>query len=159
MIQIGDKLPDCTFSLMNSEGSFNPTTESLFSNKRVVLFALPGAFTPTCSNTHLPGYIAKANEFKAQGIDSIICLSVNDAFVMKAWGDDQQADPVIMLADGGATFTKAVGLDIDTGDFGGIRSKRYAMLVEDGTLKMLNVEDDMGRDDNSSAEAVLKFLQ
>ena len=140
MIEVGQALPEVTFSLrQNGEGS-NPTTTNLFANKKVVLFAVPGAFTPTCSNAHLPGYIALADKFQQKGVDSIICLAVNDAFVMEAWGKAQNAEHIIMLADGGAEFTKAIGLDVDTGTFGGVRSGRYAMLVEDGVVKVLNVE-------------------
>ncbi|WP_416306589.1 peroxiredoxin [Neptunicella sp. SCSIO 80796] len=140
MIEVGQKLPDATFSLrQNGEGS-NPTTADIFTNKKVVLFAVPGAFTPTCSNAHLPGYVALADKFKAKGIDSVICLAVNDAFVMEAWGKDHNAEHIMMLADGDAQFTKAIGLDTDTGTFGGVRSGRYAMLVENGVVKTLNVE-------------------
>lgn len=140
MIQVGDNLPDVTFSLReNGEGS-NPTTAELFAGKKVVLFAVPGAFTPTCSQAHLPGYISLADKFQAKGVDSIICLSVNDAFVMEAWGQNQNAEHVVMLADGGAEFTQAIGLQMDSGTFGGIRSRRYAMLVENGKVTALHLE-------------------
>jgi peroxiredoxin len=140
MIKIGDTLPEVTFSLrQNGEGS-SPTTSEIFNGKKVVLFAVPGAFTPTCSNSHLPGYIALADKFSEQGVDSIICLSVNDAFVMDAWGQSQNAVQISMLADGNAAFSQAIGLAKDTGVFGGLRSMRYSMLVEDGVLKVLNVE-------------------
>ncbi|WP_438863244.1 peroxiredoxin [Neptunicella sp.] len=140
MIQVNQKLPDVTFSLRQNGEASNPTTDDLFANKKVVLFAVPGAFTPTCSNAHLPGYVALADKFEAKGVDQIICVAVNDAFVMEAWGKSQNAEHIMMLADGGAAFTQAIGLDTDTGTFGGVRSGRYAMLVEDGVVKVLNIE-------------------
>ncbi len=157
MIQVGEKLPQVTFSLMNAEGKSNPTTDDLFAGKKVVLFAVPGAFTPTCSEAHLPGFIVKADEIKARGVADIICLSVNDAFVMKSWGEAQNAEEITMLADGGAAFTKAIGLDMDTADFGGVRSQRYAMIVDDGVVTTLNVEE-AGAFEASSAEAILEAL-
>tara|TARA_B100001971_G_C18078788_1_gene477122 strand:- start:510 stop:923 length:414 start_codon:yes stop_codon:yes gene_type:complete len=135
----------------------SPHTNELFSGKRVVLFAVPGAFTPTCSEAHLPGYVALADKIKAKGIDSIICLSVNDAYVMDAWGKSSNADEILMVADGNAFFTKSIGLDMNTSDFGGIRSVRYSMLVEDGEVVKLNVEDP-GRFTVSDAETMLKSL-
>lgn len=141
MIEQNDKLPSVELQYFNNEGEMvTATTEDLFAGKKVVLFAVPGAFTPTCSQAHLPGYVALADKIKAKGVDSIICLSVNDAFVMKAWGDASNAEEVIMLADGGADFTKAIGLEFETGIFGGVRSLRYAMIVEDGVVTTLNVE-------------------
>jgi len=140
MIKVADTLPEVTFSLRQNDQGSNPTTDELFSGKKVVLFAVPGAFTPTCSNAHLPGYIALADKFSDKGIDSIICLSVNDAFVMEAWGQSQNAEHVTMLADGGGAFTQAIGLAKETGTFGGLRSVRYSMLVEDGLVKVLNIE-------------------
>lgn len=157
MIQVGEKLPQATFALMTDEANTNPTTEELFAGKKVVLFAVPGAFTPTCSEAHLPGFIVKADEIKAKGVDAIICLSVNDAFVMKSWGKTQNAENVVMLADGGASFTKAIGLEMDTADFGGIRSQRYAMIVDDGVVTTLNVEKP-GEFEASSADAILAAL-
>ena len=157
MIQVGEKLPQATFSLMNAEGNSNPTTEDLFTGKKVVLFAVPGAFTPTCSEAHLPGFIVKADEIKAKGVASIICLSVNDAFVMKSWGESQNAEEITMLADGGASFTKAIGLEMDTADFGGVRSQRYAMVVNDGTVENVFVEQG-GEFKVSSADYVLENL-
>jgi peroxiredoxin len=157
MIKVGETLPEVTFSLrQNGEGS-NPTTGELFSGKKVVVFAVPGAFTPTCSNTHLPGYIALADKFSAQGVDSIICLSVNDAFVMQAWGQSQHAKHITMLADGGGEFTQAIGLAKETGTFGGKRSVRYAMLVDDGVVKVLNVEAP-GKFEVSDAQSMLEAL-
>lgn len=157
MIQVGEKLPQATFSLMTDESNTNPTTDDLFAGKKVVLFAVPGAFTPTCSEAHLPGFIVKADEIKAKGVDNIICLSVNDAFVMKSWGKAQNAEEITMLADGGASFTKAIGLEMETGDFGGVRSQRYAMIVDDGVVTTLNVEK-AGEFEASSAEAILAAL-
>ena len=157
MIQRGDTLPDCTFQLLTDEGMKNPTTGELFAGKKVVLFAVPGAFTPTCSEEHLPGYVTLADKLKAKGVDSIICLAVNDAFVMTAWGKTHNAEELIMLADGDGTFTKAIGLDMDTGSFGGVRSQRYAMLVDDGQVTQLNVEPPKTFE-VSKAEAMLALL-
>ena len=120
MIKNGDKLPDASFQLLTEEGMQNLSTDDLFAGKKVVLFAVPGAFTPTCSEAHLPGYVVNADKLKAKGVDSIICLAVNDAFVMNAWGEAQNAEEIMMLADGNGAFTKAIGLDMDTGAFGGI---------------------------------------
>lgn len=141
-IQIGDTLPQATFSVMTDDGPQQRTTDDVFKGKTVALFALPGAFTPTCSAKHVPGFKAHADEFRAKGVDTIACLSVNDAFVMGAWGKDQDAgDDIVMLADGNADFTKAVGLEMDGSKFGmGTRSQRYSMLVADGVVKQLNVE-------------------
>ncbi|MEC7529799.1 MAG: peroxiredoxin [Pseudomonadota bacterium] len=156
-MQIGGTLPEVDFSLLVNGEITNPGTNELFSDKRVVLFAVPGAFTPTCSQAHLPGYVALADKLKAKGIDSIICLSVNDAFVMDAWGKASNAEEIIMLADGNGFFTKQIGLDMSTGNFGGLRSLRYSMLVEDGEVKKLNVEDP-GRFDVSDAQTMLYSL-
>lgn len=157
MIQQGQALPTHTFSLLSNEGMQALTTDDLFANKKVIVFALPGAFTPTCSNTHLPGYVVNFDNFKALGVDSIICLSVNDAFVMKAWGEQQNAENLVMLADGDASFTKALGLEKDTGAFGGLRSQRYAMVVENGVVSYLAVEAEK-QFEVSSAEALLAHL-
>ncbi len=157
MISKGQALPEATLSLLTADGMQNPTTLSLFGGKKVVLFAVPGAFTPTCSAAHLPGFVALADKIKAKGVDSIICLSVNDAFVMKAWGEAHNAEEIIMLADGDASFTKALGLDKDTGAFGGVRSCRYAMIVDDGVVSELFVEAEK-QFEVSSAEHVLKHL-
>lgn len=140
MIELNDKLPSSQFQYFADGEMVTATTEDLFAGKKVVLFAVPGAFTPTCSEAHLPGYVVKADEFAAKGVDSIICLSVNDAYVMDAWGKAQNAEKVIMLADGGAEFTKAIGLGMETGVFGGTRSQRYAMVVEDGVVTGLFIE-------------------
>ena len=157
MIKIGDTLPQVTFSLRQDGKNTNPSTTDIFAGKKVVLFAVPGAYTPTCSNAHLPGYIALADEFADKGIDSIICLSVNDAFVMEAWGQTQNAEHIMMLADGGAEFTLAIGLDKATGTFGGLRSQRYGMLVEDGIVRLLNVEEP-GKFAVSDAQTMLATL-
>jgi peroxiredoxin len=157
MIQVGSTLPEVDFSLLENGEVTNPGTNELFTGKRVVMFAVPGAFTPTCSQAHLPGYVALADKIKAKGVDSIICLSVNDAFVMDAWGKASNAEDIIMLADGNGYFTKQVGLDMNTGNFGGMRSLRYSMLVEDGEVVKINVEDP-GRFDVSDAETMLNSL-
>ncbi|GGZ75432.1 peroxiredoxin [Paraglaciecola chathamensis] len=157
MIKVGDTLPQVTFSLRENDESSNPTTADLFADKKVVLFAVPGAFTPTCSNAHLPGYISLADKLEAQGVERIICLSVNDAFVMQAWGQSQNAEHITMLADGGAEFTQAIGMAKDTGTFGGVRSGRYSMLVENGVVKLLNVEAP-GKFDVSDAQTMLDSL-
>ncbi|PAJ73429.1 peroxiredoxin [Pseudoalteromonas sp. NBT06-2] len=140
MIQVGDLLPNVTFNLLTDHGMTTPNTADLFADKKVALFAVPGAFTPTCSESHLPGFITLADQLFTKGVDSIICLSVNDAFVMKAWGASQNAEHIVMLADGDAAFTKAIGLDKETGVFGGTRSKRYAMIVDNGVVTHLNIE-------------------
>ena len=140
MIKTGDKLPEVSFSQLTKEGVMNPTTSQIFANKKVVLFAVPGAFTPTCSAAHLPGYITLADQIKAKGVDAIVCTAVNDAFVMSAWAKSQNAEEIVFLADGGGAFHKAIGLTMETGDFGGLRSQRYAMIVENGVVTLLNVE-------------------
>jgi peroxiredoxin len=141
-IKVGDRLPDATFQVMKDGKPADLTTAELTRGKKVALFAVPGAFTPTCSVKHLPGYKEKAAELRGKGVDTIACVSVNDVFVMNAWGKDQQVgDDVVMLADGNGTFAKAVGLEMDGSGFGmGSRSKRYSMIVEDGVVKQLNVE-------------------
>jgi peroxiredoxin len=158
-IKVGDKVPSATLMQMKG-GSPQPVkTEDIFSGKKVVLFALPGAFTPTCSAKHLPGFVQHADDLKNKGVDSVACLSVNDAFVMGAWGDQQKAgDKVMMLADGNGDFTKALGLEMDASRFGmGKRSQRYSMVVDNGVVKELNVEEP-GAFSVSSAEHVMKQL-
>jgi peroxiredoxin len=142
-IKVGDKLPDVTLTQATAEGPKPVTTADIFKGKKVALFALPGAFTPTCSAKHLPGFKQLAGEFKTKGVDTIACLSVNDAFVMRAWAEDQAVgDDIMMLADGGAAFTDAVGLSFDASRFGmGKRSQRYSMIVDDGVVKELNIEE------------------
>jgi peroxiredoxin len=158
-IKVGDKLPEAKLKHKTAEGVKDLTTGELFAGKKVLVFALPGAFTPTCSAKHLPGYVEKAGDIKAKGVDKIVCLSVNDAFVMDAWGKDQKVgDKVMMIADGNADFTKAVGLELELGANGmGTRSKRYAMLVDNGVVKKLEVEKP-GAFEVSSAEHMLKQI-
>jgi peroxiredoxin len=158
-IAVGDKIPSAKLKTMTAEGPKDISTDDIFNGKKVVLFAVPGAFTPTCSAKHLPGFVEKAAEIKGKGIDTIACLAVNDAFVMGAWGKAQNTgDKILMLADGAAAFTKQLGLDLDlTGPGMGVRSKRYAMLVDNGTVKALQVEAP-GAFEVSSAEAILKAL-
>ena len=141
MIEQGQNVPEVTLTQLTSEGMQTLTNKELFDDKKVVLFAVPGAFTPTCSNAHLPEFITLADKIKAKGVDAIYCVSVNDAFVMKAWGDSQNAEEILMLADGDASFTKALGLEKDTAGFGGIRSSRYAMIVNNGVVTGLFVEE------------------
>ncbi len=141
-IRVGDKLPSVTLQIMTEDGVKNINSDDLFAGKKVVLFALPGAFTPTCSAAHLPGYVVQSDALNAKGVDQIVCLSVNDAFVMDAWGKQNNVeDRVLMVADGSAKFTRAVGLELDREETGmGIRSQRYAMVVNDGVVELLNVE-------------------
>lgn len=156
-VQVGDKMPDGVFSVMGEKGPEPLSTSDLFSGKKVVLFAVPGAFTPGCSLTHLPGFVVKADEIKAKGVDAIVCMAVNDAFVMGAWGHAQNADEIIMAGDGNGDYTKALGLELDATGFGmGHRSKRFAIIVDDGEVKYLGV-DDSGID-LSSADSVLAAL-
>jgi len=157
MIEVGSRLPEVRFGRIVNGEMTNPKTQSLFADKKVVLFAVPGAFTPTCSQAHLPGFVALADKIKAKGVDDIICVSVNDPFVMDAWGKAANAEDIIMLGDGNGYFTKTIGLDMDTSDFGGIRSVRYSMLVEDGVVRKLNVEDP-GRFEVSDAQNMLDSL-
>ena len=159
-IQVGDKVPAATFKYIGADGPKEITSDELFGGKKVVLFAVPGAFTPACSQRHLPGYVEKASELKKKGVDTIACIAVNDQFVMGAWGKSQNADgKVLMLADGSGDFTRSIGLDIDLSRAGlGTRSKRYSMLVENGTVKALNVEQAPPQVEVSSADAMLKAL-
>ena len=157
MIQQGQTLPSSTLSELTPNGVVNHQTDELFANKKVVLFAVPGAFTPTCSESHLPGFVTLADQIKAKGVDLIACVSVNDAFVMQAWGEAQNASEILMLGDGDASFTKALGLEMDTAGFGGIRSRRYAMVIENGVVTQLNVEEPK-QFDVSKAEVILDSL-
>lgn len=157
MINVGDKIPSVGITTVLGGETESVTADQLFSGKKVVLFALPGAFTPTCSASHLPGYVVNADALLAKGVDLIACLSVNDAFVMKAWADSQTAEQITMIADGGAGLTKALGLEMDSGAFGGIRSRRYAMIIEDGVVTSLNLEQPK-EFKVSSAEAMLALL-
>jgi peroxiredoxin len=158
-IKVGDKLPQANFMVATAEGPKPSSTDDIFKGKRVALFALPGAFTPTCSAKHVPGFKAHAAELKAKGVDAIACLSVNDAFVMKAWAKDQGVeDEMIMIADGNGDFTKAVGLEMDGSKFGlGSRSQRYSLIANDGVVEQLNVEQG-GEFRVSSAEYLLEHL-
>jgi peroxiredoxin len=158
-IAVGDKIPDVTLQIPTAEGPKPAQTGELLGHGKVVLFGVPGAFTPTCSDYHLPGFVLRAEDLQAKGIDKIACVAVNDAFVMKAWGEaNDVGEKVTLVADGSATFTKAMGLDIDlTGGGLGIRSKRYAAILEDGVVSDLAVEDTLGLD-VSSANAVMAKL-
>ncbi|HCU64437.1 MAG TPA: peroxiredoxin [Rheinheimera sp.] len=140
MIKVGDKLPEVSFQRLTDNGVVTLTTKEVFSGETVVLFALPGAFTPTCSAAHLPGFVELAEQFFQAGVDRIICTAVNDAYVLDAWGKQQNAGDILFLADGAGRFATACGLATDSGDFGGLRSLRYAMIVEDGVVQLLNVD-------------------
>lgn len=159
-IAIGETLPSATLKAMSEDGPSDVTTEELTKGRRIVLFGVPGAFTPTCSNNHLPGFLAHFDEIKAKGVDEIAVISVNDVFVMDAWAKQSEGKgKITFLADGSANFTRAVGLEIDASGFGmGIRSKRYSMLIEDGVVKVLNIEDAPGKAVESSAETLLPSL-
>ncbi|MBY8140128.1 peroxiredoxin [Vibrio fluvialis] len=157
MIEQGQHLPEGTLSQLTKDGMVNHNVKELFVGKKVVLFAVPGAFTPTCSEAHLPGYVVQADKLKEKGVDIIACVAVNDAFVMKAWGEAQNASELMMLADGDASFTKALGLEMDTAGFGGVRSQRYAMIIEDGVVTTLNVEAPKSFE-VSKVEAILEAL-
>lgn len=158
-VQVGDSIPDVTLAVMGESGPEQVSTGDLFSGKKVVAFALPGAFTPTCSAQHLPGFVDSADAIKAKGVDSIICLSVNDVFVMDAWGKDRNVgDKVAMVADGSGVLAKALGLELDLTERGlGVRSRRYSMVVDDGVVSALNLEEG-GAYEVSSAEKILENL-
>jgi peroxiredoxin len=152
-INVGDRLPDTTFMTMSAEGPKPVQTAEVFGGKKVALFAVPGAYTPTCSKQHLPGYVQKFDELKSKGFDTVACTAVNDVFVLSAWSRDGAADgKILMLADGSAEFARKIGLDIDLTARGlGVRSRRYSMIVEDGVVKALNVEEAPPNHDRSSA--------
>ena len=158
-IKAGDRLPSVTLTEATAEGPKPVKTDDFFKGKRVALFAVPGAFTPTCSAKHLPGFKQKAGDIKGKGVDVIACLSVNDAFVMRAWAEDQAVgEDIVMLADGSGDFTLAIGLEMDATGFGmGVRSQRYSMIVEDGVVKQLNLEQP-GEFKVSSADFMLAEL-
>ena len=161
MIAIGQNLPAGEFTFITAEGKQLRDGQTLFAGKKVVLFAVPGAFTPTCSNAHLPGYVVLADQFKAKGVDEVICLSVNDPFVMKAWGDSTggAAAGISFLADGDASFTKAVGMDFTVPAIGfHDRSKRYALQAVNGVVKVLHAEENAGQCDISGGEAMLAAI-
>jgi glutaredoxin/glutathione-dependent peroxiredoxin len=159
-IAVGDKLPDVTFRQMTADGPQEVTTTDFFTGRKVVLFAVPGAFTPTCSNQHVPGFIANAEAIKAKGVDAIVCVSVNDAFVLGAWEKQLDANGVIVFfADGNADFTRAIGLELDGSGIGlGPRSQRYAMVVDNGMVQSLVVEPAPGQAEETGAEAILAKL-
>src|SRR5262245_32630485 len=158
-IKVGDRVPTGSFMTMTADGPKPKTTDDLFKGKKVVLFAVPGAFTPTCSNNHLPGFVKNAAGIKAKGIDTIAVTGVNDVFVMNAWKKAAGSDDIEFLADGSANWAKALGLTADLTERGlGVRSQRYAMVVDDGVVKTLNVEDAPGKADISGADNLLKSL-
>ena len=160
MIAAGDKLPDVTFKTITADGPADMTTSDVFAGKKVALFAVPGAFTPTCHINHMPGFIANMDALKSKGVDTIACVAVNDMFVLDHWAKSTGADgKVLMLSDGNGDFVSAIGLTLDGTAFGmGLRSQRYAMLVDDGVVKVLNVEDTPTKADVSSAETLLSAL-
>ena len=158
MAAVGDKIPSATLKIMGEKGPQDLSTDELFAGKKVVLFAVPGAFTPTCSMAHLPGFVALADKIKDKGVDSIACLSVNDAFVMDAWGKGANAEELLMVSDWDAGFSKALDLTMDASGFGlGVRSQRFALVAEDGVITHLAVEAP-GQFDVSKAGAVLEAL-
>ncbi|MAH85392.1 MAG: peroxiredoxin [Rhodospirillaceae bacterium TMED8] len=157
-ISRGDNIPSVTLTIMGSEGPEGLSTDSLFNGKKVAIFGVPGAFTPTCSAKHLPGFVQHASAIKAKGVDTIACISVNDVFVMGAWGQDQNVgDNVLMVADGSAKFAEAVGLILDLSERGlGIRCQRFAMLVDDGIVQSIHIDE--GTFEKTSAEQMLSEL-
>jgi glutaredoxin/glutathione-dependent peroxiredoxin len=156
----GDSLPETTFRFMGPDGIESLSTKDVFAGKKVVLFAVPGAFTPTCHIKHLPGFIEMADEFKGLGVDSVVCVAVNDPFVLAAWEEKSGAKgKVLFLSDGNAEFTKKIGMDFDGSGIGlGTRSKRYSMFVEDGVVKVLNTEDSPGVAEVSTADKLLEEI-
>jgi peroxiredoxin len=159
-IKVGDKLPDISFTVMGEDGPKLKSVSEVFTEKKVALFAVPGAYTPTCTNSHMPGFVSRVDEFKARGIDAIACTAVNDVFVLTNWAKDTGAiGKIEMLADGSGDFARAIGLDIDLSSFGlGVRSKRYAMLVDDRVVKILNVEDSPPVAEKSSAANLCSMI-
>jgi len=159
-ISVGDKLPEANFTVMTGDGPSGMSTSDVFAGKKVAAFAVPGAFTPTCHLKHLPGFLDHLNDFKDRGVDTVACIAVNDIFVLDAWAKNTGAEgKILFLADGNGDFSKAVGLDFDASAVGlGMRSKRYAMLVEDGVVKVLNIEDAPASAIISSADELLKSL-
>ena len=156
-IKVGDKIPAGMFTVMGTEGPTGISTSDIFDGKKVVLFAVPGAFTPTCSVAHLPGFVVHVDDIKAKGVDTVACMAVNDVFVVDAWGKASNAEHLLMLADGNADFTTAIGLTLDGTGFGmGTRSQRFAMVVDNGVVSLLNV--DQAALEGSSAEAILAAL-
>ena len=159
-IKVGDRIPDGKFTIMGTDGPTARTTADVFKGKKVALFAVPGAYTPTCHKNHMPGFVDRVAELKAKGIDAIACTAVNDVFVLDNWANDTgAAGKIEMLADGSGDFAKAIGLDIDLSGFGlGVRSKRYAMLIDDGVVKVLNVEDSPPLAEKSSAANLCSMI-
>ena len=159
-IKVGDEIPAGRFTIMKKDGPGALSTDELFKGKQVVLFSVPGAFTPTCTKEHLPGFVKQAQALKKKGIDTIACVAVNDVFVMDAWGKSVGAgDKVLMLADGNGEYTKALGLTLDASGFGmGTRGQRFSMLVDNGAVKQLNLEEAAGQCKTSSAETLLGGL-
>ena len=159
-IKVGDTLPDATFAVMTSDGPGQRTSAEIFDGRKVAVFALPGAFTPTCNANHLPSFVAQAGALKAKGVEEICCVSVNDVFVQDAWSKaTASGDAITMLADGSAAFTKAAGMELDLTERGlGVRSHRYAMIVEDGTVATLLIENSPGEAVASSADALLAAM-
>ncbi len=159
-IAVGDQIPAAEFKLIDGDAPTDTTTSDVFAGKKVVLFAVPGAFTPTCNDQHLPGFLEHLDTFKSKGVDAVICLAVNDPFVMQAWAASTgAAGKLAFIADGNATLTKALGMDVDLSIAAlGVRSKRYAMLVEDGTVKALNIEETPSSAERSSAAELMAAL-
>ncbi|WP_243372690.1 peroxiredoxin [Microvirga solisilvae] len=158
-IQVGERLPQVTFRVMTADGPVAKTTDDLFKGRKVVLVAVPGAFTPTCHRNHLPGYVQRAEEIKGKGVDAILVTAVNDVFVMDAWAKSAGAEGIEFLSDGNGDFAKAIKLTMDGSGFGlGTRSQRYSMVVEDGVVKAINVEDTPSKAQVSGAENILKDL-
>jgi peroxiredoxin len=158
-IKVGDRLPDPKFTVMGADGPRPVTTDEVFSGKKVVLFGVPGAFTPTCSEQHLPGFVGNADDILAKGVATIACTAVNDVFVLSAWSKSRGAEKILMLADGNADFARALGLEIDLAGFGlGPRSKRYAMIVDDGVVKYLAIEDSPPQHEKATAAKLLQAL-
>ena len=159
-LKVGDKLPEATFTVMSADGPKPMTTAELCDGKKVALFAVPGAYTPTCHKAHMPGFVDRAAELKAKGFDTIACTSTNDIFVLTRWAEDTGATgKIVMLADGSADFAKKAGLDLDLSARGlGVRSKRYAMAIENGVVKILNVEDAPPQHDKSSAATLCSLI-
>ena len=159
-IAVGDKLPNATFKMMTADGPSQVTTDELTKGRKIVLFGVPGAFTPTCNNNHLPGFLDNIDAIRGKGVEEVAVVAVNDMFVMEAWSKSSGgAGKITFLADGSAEFTRAAGLDLDASGFGmGVRSKRYAMLVDDGVVKVLNIEDAPTDAEKSGANALMPHL-
>jgi glutaredoxin/glutathione-dependent peroxiredoxin len=159
-IKVGDRIPDGKFTIMGAEGPATRTTDDVFKGRKVALFAVPGAYTPTCHKNHMPGFVDRVGELKAKGIDAVACTAVNDVFVFNQWAADTgAAGKIEMLADGSGDFVRALGLEIDLSGFGlGVRSKRYAMLVDNGVVKVLNIDESPPVHDKSSAETLCSMI-